>query len=72
MLGRVDVALEEFAHPADRRGLVWNLQHFHELRELIGHTPNAEHRKLAEKGLPALRSIRRPGAGRARDASDPR
>jgi hydroxylysine kinase len=49
MLGRVDVALEAFAHPADRRGLVWDLQHFHQLTELVEHTPNAEHRKLAVK-----------------------
>jgi hydroxylysine kinase len=47
MLGRVDVALEAFAHPADRRGLVWDLRHFHELAELVEHTPDAEHRKLA-------------------------
>ena len=49
MLGRVDVALEAFAHPADHRGLVWDLRHFHELKELVGHTPNAQHRKLAEE-----------------------
>jgi len=49
MLGRVDVALEAFAHPADRRGLVWDLRHFHELTELVEHTPNAEHRQLAEE-----------------------
>jgi hydroxylysine kinase len=51
MLGRVDVALEAFAHPADRRGLVWDLRHFHELAELVEHTPDAEHRKLALKVL---------------------
>jgi hydroxylysine kinase len=49
MLGRVDVALEAFAHPADHRGLVWDLRHFHELTELVDHTPNAEHRQLAEE-----------------------
>lgn len=49
MLGRVDVALEPFAHPAERRGLVWDLRHFHELTELVEHTPNAEHRQLAEE-----------------------
>ncbi len=48
MLGRVDVALEAFAHPADRRGLVWDIRHFHELKELAEHTPNAQHRQLAE------------------------
>ncbi|NUP73159.1 MAG: phosphotransferase [Sinomonas sp.] len=49
MLGRVDVALEAFAHPADRRALVWDLRHFHELTDLVEHTPNAEHRRLAER-----------------------
>jgi hydroxylysine kinase len=48
ILGRVDVALEAFAHPADHRGLVWDLRHFHELTALVEHTPKAEHRRLAE------------------------
>ena len=48
MLGRVDVALEAFAHPADQRGLIWDIRHFHELTELVEHTPNAGHRQLAE------------------------
>ncbi|MEA5455122.1 phosphotransferase [Sinomonas sp. JGH33] len=47
MLGRVDVALAAFAHPADRRALVWDLRHFHELTDLVEHTANAEHRQLA-------------------------
>lgn len=51
MLGRVDMALEAFAHPSDRRGLVWDLRHFHELTELVEHTPNAEHRQLAGRVL---------------------
>jgi hydroxylysine kinase len=51
MLGRVDVALEAFEHPADRRGLVWDLRHFHELTELVEHTPDAEHRRLAVEVL---------------------
>jgi Ser/Thr protein kinase RdoA (MazF antagonist) len=49
MLGRVDVALRTFTHPADRRGLAWDLRHFHQLTELVEHTPNPEHRQLAEK-----------------------
>jgi len=49
MLGRVDLALEGFAHPADHRPLVWDMRHFHDLGELIEHTPNAEHRQLAER-----------------------
>ena len=48
MLGRVDVALEAFAHPSDRRGLVWDIRHFHDLTELVEHTSNPEHRQLAE------------------------
>jgi Ser/Thr protein kinase RdoA (MazF antagonist) len=47
MLGRIDVALETFAHPADRRGLVWDIRHFHQLTELLSHTRKAEHRELA-------------------------
>ena len=49
MLGRVDVALEAFGHPEDHRGLVWDIGHFHELRGLLAHTPNAEHRRLADE-----------------------
>jgi hydroxylysine kinase len=49
MLGRVDVALEAFCHPADRRGLVWDLKHFHQLTELVEHMPDAGHRRLAER-----------------------
>ncbi len=49
MLGRVDVALEAFTHPADRRRLVWDIRHFHELTELVEHTPAAEHRRLADR-----------------------
>ena len=48
VLGRVDVALEAFSHPADRRGLVWDIRHFHELTELVDHTRVAEYRRLAE------------------------
>ena len=49
ILGRVDVALEAFAHPADRRGLAWDLRHFHDLTGLVEHTPNAAHRQLAAR-----------------------
>ena len=49
MLGRVDVALSTFTHPADRRGLAWDLRHFHRLTELVEHTPSPEHRQLAER-----------------------
>ena len=47
VLGSVDVALETFTHPADRRDLVWDIRHFHELTELLQHTPSTEHRQLA-------------------------
>ncbi|WP_228472813.1 phosphotransferase [Streptomyces cyaneochromogenes] len=49
MLGRVDVALKAFEHPADRRGLVWDIRHFHQLTGLVEHTPNTEHRQLAQE-----------------------
>jgi Ser/Thr protein kinase RdoA (MazF antagonist) len=48
MLGRVDVALKVFAHPADRRDLVWDIRHFDALTELLAHTLSAEHRRLAD------------------------
>ena len=49
MLGRVDLALARFAHPADQRVLVWDIRHFHQLAGLVEHTPNAEHRHLARE-----------------------
>ncbi|MEU0250151.1 phosphotransferase [Streptomyces sp. NPDC006235] len=49
MLGRVDVALKEFTHPADGRGLVWDLRHFHRLTSLVQYTPNPGHRRLAQE-----------------------
>ena len=62
MLGRVDVALEAFAHPADRRGLVWDLRHFHDLTGLVEHTPNAEHRQLAARVFRLFEEADRPEA----------
>ncbi len=47
MLGRIDVALAGFAHPADGRGLAWDIKHFHHLTGLVTHTPDAGHRRLA-------------------------
>jgi Ser/Thr protein kinase RdoA (MazF antagonist) len=47
MLGLIDVALREFSHPADRRGLAWDIRHFHRLAELVEHTPSPEHRRAA-------------------------
>ncbi|MGW1749479.1 phosphotransferase [Streptomyces sp. NPDC002092] len=49
MLGRVDLALRSFGHPADERRLVWDLRHFDQLRELIEYTPSAAHRRLAQE-----------------------
>jgi hydroxylysine kinase len=49
MLGRVDLALARFAHPADQRVLVWDIRHFHLLTGLVEHTPSAEHRHLAQE-----------------------
>ncbi|MFF5519920.1 phosphotransferase [Streptomyces coeruleorubidus] len=48
MLGLIDVALRPFTHPADRRGLAWDIRHFHQLTELVEHTPSPEHRQLAQ------------------------
>lgn len=49
MLGRIDVALAGFTHPADRRVLVWDVQHFQHLARLVAHTPNSAHRRLAQE-----------------------
>jgi Ser/Thr protein kinase RdoA (MazF antagonist) len=49
MLGRVDVALEAFEHPAAHRRLVWDIRHFHQLTGLVDHTPDVEHRRLARE-----------------------
>ncbi|MFJ4979914.1 phosphotransferase [Streptomyces coeruleorubidus] len=48
MLGLIDVALRPFTHPADRRGLAWDIRHFHHMIELAEHTPSPEHRRLAQ------------------------
>ncbi|MFJ3622565.1 phosphotransferase [Streptomyces iakyrus] len=65
MLGLIDVALREFTHPADRRGLAWDIRHFHQLTELVEHTPSPEHRRAArsvfrlfgEHVVPRLRDL---------------
>ncbi|NKE63902.1 phosphotransferase [Lentzea sp. PSKA42] len=49
MLGRIDLALATFTHPADRRMLVWDIQHFHHLGRLVAHTSNPGHRRLAQE-----------------------
>jgi Ser/Thr protein kinase RdoA (MazF antagonist) len=49
VLGHIDVALERFNHPVARRGLIWDIQHFHQLTGLLEHTSNAEHRQLARE-----------------------
>ena len=49
ILGRIDVALAAFTHPSAQRGLVWDLQHFHELTGLVEHTTDTEHRQLAQE-----------------------
>nr|WP_211231809.1 phosphotransferase [Amycolatopsis balhimycina] len=49
LLGHVDLALAAFSHPADRRGLVWDIRHFHRLTGLAEHTPDSGHRRLARE-----------------------
>jgi Ser/Thr protein kinase RdoA (MazF antagonist) len=49
VLGRLDVALARFTHPADGRGLVWDIRHFHHLTGLVEHTPDPEHRRAARE-----------------------
>lgn len=49
LLGRVDLALAAFTHPADRRALVWDIRHFHRLTGLAEHAPDPGHRRLARE-----------------------
>jgi hydroxylysine kinase len=47
-LGQVDLALAGFDHPAAHRELAWDLRHFHTMAGLVEHTPDREHRRLAQ------------------------
>ena len=49
VLGRIDVALKSFRHPAAERGLIWDIRHFHHLTGLLEHTAEAGHRQLARE-----------------------
>ena len=49
VLGRIDVALESFQHPAAGRGLVWDIRQFHHLADLVEHLPSREHQLLAKE-----------------------
>jgi hydroxylysine kinase len=49
LLGRIDVALEAFAHPADHRELIWDIRHFHRLTGLAEYTSDAGHRRSAHE-----------------------
>lgn len=51
ILGRIDVALEPFRHPAAERDLVWDVRHLHNLAELVEHTSSAEQSQLARAVL---------------------
>jgi hydroxylysine kinase len=63
MLGRVDLALRSFRHPADERRLVWDLRHFDQLRGLIEYTPSAAHRRLAQEVFRLFREAVVPRLG---------
>ncbi|MFE9021388.1 phosphotransferase [Streptomyces sp. NPDC007808] len=63
MLGRVDLALRSFRHPADERRLVWDLRHFDQLRELIEYTPATAHRRLAREVFRLFREAVVPRLG---------
>jgi hydroxylysine kinase len=51
LLGRIDVALAPFSHPAADRRLAWDLRHFHQLAELADQVTDAQHRSLAHETL---------------------
>lgn len=48
-LGRIDVALRSFVHPGDKRRLVYDIRHFHQLAGLLEYTSKARHRLLAKR-----------------------
>jgi 4-aminobutyrate aminotransferase-like enzyme/Ser/Thr protein kinase RdoA (MazF antagonist) len=51
LLGEMDLAFQDFSHPAVRRFLKWDLARANWARDYIGHVPGAERRALAKKFL---------------------
>ncbi|MER8733292.1 phosphotransferase enzyme family protein [Mesorhizobium sp. M1227] len=49
MLGRLNVALRSFRHPAAARSLVYDIRHFHRWAGLVEYAPEPIHRKLAQR-----------------------
>ena len=52
--------------------LVWDIRHFHQLTELVEHTPRPRAPSAGRRGLPTLRRHDRPEAERSRNSGDPR
>lgn len=55
-LARLDLGLQGLSHPAGRRRLIWDLQHFPELEAHLHLVEPAEHRALAARALAEFRS----------------
>ncbi|MEI9401947.1 phosphotransferase enzyme family protein [Mesorhizobium argentiipisi] len=49
MLGRTNVALRSFEHPAAARSLVYDIRHFPHWSGLVEYAPNPRHRALAQR-----------------------
>ncbi|MER9883184.1 phosphotransferase enzyme family protein [Mesorhizobium sp. M0118] len=49
MLGRVNIALRLFGHPAAERSLVYDIRHFPHWAGLVDYAPDPKHRLLAQR-----------------------
>jgi hydroxylysine kinase len=66
MLGRLDLALRDYVHPASGHVLLWDLKHAATLRPLLSHIADADRRALATRyldnfeahALPLMSSLR--------------
>lgn len=66
VLARIDLAMQDFQHPASNHELMWDMKHAHRLRPLLVHVEDLRRRALAERFvdrfeqfvLPAMPSLR--------------
>lgn len=69
MLGRVDLALDDFAHPGEDRVFVWDLARFMQLEPLIDLEPDEHRRSLAQAVFDGMRERRILISGAGRDVN---
>ncbi|QRM32844.1 phosphotransferase enzyme family protein [Microvirga sp. VF16] len=56
-LGRVNVALRSFEHPAATRNIVYDIRHFPHWAGLVEYTPNPERRLLAQRAFELFEEV---------------